>query len=66
MAYPKEERNKHWDQILNKFFDFKKGISLVTTDDLKSVIKDKEIRLLNYFDSEDTMPDPLKNNKVWI
>ena len=66
MVYPKEERNKHWEQILNKFFDFKKGVSLVSTKDLKSVIKDKEIRLLNYFDSEETMPDPLKKHKVML
>ena len=66
MTYPKEERNKHWEQILNKFFDFKKGIALVTTSNLKSVIQDKEIRLLNYFDSEDTMPDPLKKNKLML
>ena len=46
MTYPKEERNKHWEQILDKFFDFKKGLSLVTTENLKSIIKDKEIRLL--------------------
>ena len=66
MVYPKEERNKHWEQILNKFFDFKKGLSRISTEDLKSVIKDKEIRLLNYFDSEETMPDPLKKHKVML
>ena len=66
MVYRKEERNEHWEQILNKFFDFKNGISLVTTENLKSVIKDKEIRLLNYFDSEDTMPGPLKNKNVML
>ena len=66
MAYSKEERNKHWEQIINKFFDFKKGISLITTEHIKSVIKDKEIRLLLYFDSEETMPDPLRNNRIML
>ncbi len=66
MVYTKEERNNHWEQILQRFFDYKKGVVLVTTNDLKSVIKDKEIRLLLYFDSEDTMPEPLRENQIML
>lgn len=66
MVYSKEERNKHWEEIIKKYFDFKKGYVKITTDDIKKIIKDKEIRLLLYFDSEETMPQALKDNGIML
>ena len=66
MVYPKEERNKHWEEIIKKYFDFKKGYVKITTEDIKKIIKDKEIRLLLYFDSEETMPQALKENGIML
>lgn len=66
MVYSKEERNKHWQEIVKEFFDFKKGYVKITTDDIKKVIADKEIRLLLYFDSEETMPQALKDNDIML
>ena len=60
MVYPKEERNKHWQEIIKEYFNFKKGYAKITTEDIKKIIADKEIRLLLYFDSEETMPQALK------
>lgn len=66
MAYSRAEKERDWQKIIDKFFDNKRGFSLLTTEDIKSVIKDKEIRLLNYFDSEQSMPAPLRNNKIML
>src|SRR3989344_6038266 len=66
MAYPKEERNKHWGEIIKEYFDFKKGYVKITTEDIKKIIKDKEIRLLLYFDSEETMSQALKDKGIML
>lgn len=66
MVYPKEERNKHWEEIIKEYFDFKKGYVKITTEDIKKIIKDKEIRLLLYFDSEETMPQALKEKSIML
>ena len=66
MVYHKEERNKHWGEIIKEYFDFKKGYVKITTEDIKKIIKDKEIRLLLYFDSEETMPPALKENEIML
>ena len=66
MVYPKEERNKHWEEIIKEYFDFKKGYVKITTEDIKKIIKDKEILLLLYFDSEETMPPALKENEIML
>jgi len=66
MAYSKEEKNKHWGEIIRDYFDFKKGYAKITTEDIKKIIADKEIRLLLYFDSEETMPQALKDNSIML
>ena len=66
MAYSKEEKNKHWGDIIREHFDFKKGYVKITTEDIKKIIADKEIRLLLYFDSEETMPQALKDNSIML
>src|SRR3989338_6058891 len=66
MVYPKEERNKHWREIIKEYFNFKKGYAKITTEDIKKIIADKEIRLLLYFDSEETMPQALKENSIML
>ncbi|NQS88506.1 hypothetical protein HQ584_01770 [Patescibacteria group bacterium] len=66
MVYPKEERNKHWGEIIDKYFDFEKGYVKITTEDIKKIIGDKEIRLLNYYDSKETMPQILREKNIML
>ena len=66
MVYSKEEKNEHWEEIIKEYFDFKKGYVKITTEDIKKIIKDKEIRLLLYFDSEETMSQALKDKGIML
>ena len=66
MVYSKEEKNKHWEEIIKEYFDFKRGYAKITTADIKKIIEDKEIRLLLYFDSEESMPKALKEKSIML
>ncbi|MBU1989091.1 MAG: hypothetical protein KKD94_06460 [Nanoarchaeota archaeon] len=66
MVYSKDLKNKHWEEIIEKHFDAEKGYVKVTTEDIKKIIGDKEIRLLNFFDSRENAPEALKEKEIMM
>lgn len=70
MVYSQKQRENHWCKIIEKFFDKKKGYTILSTNDINSVIGDKEIRLLmayrpKVFEKEGLSVFPLSTRK-WI
>jgi len=66
MVYPKELKDKHWKELIEKNFDFGKGYSKITTEQIKNIIGDKEIRLFNFFDSAENAPPILLEKGIML